>query len=215
MHIPDGILPPSVCIGGYAIASGITWYCIKQINKQKNLQAKIPRSSLLTATFFVASLIHIPVPPISIHLVLNGLIGAMLGYYAFPAILIGLFFQAVMFGHGGISTLGVNGIIIGIPALFTGYLFRSRYLFKTQIKTIQNLLAFAIGFGALAMSAAIFTVVVLTNISPDINSQVERSAIYFSLGVYSIQAIIEGSIAVAIVSFLDRVKPELLENSWD
>ncbi len=212
MHVPDGILPPSVCISGYAIAGGITWYCLKKINKQTDRTAKIPQSSLLTAAFFVASLIHIPVPPTSIHLILNGLIGAMLGYYSFLAISIGLFFQAVMFGHGGLSTLGINAIIMGVPALFAGYLFRISYLFKIKTKIIQNIFAFAIGFGAISMSAAIFTVVVLTNISPDLNSQIERSAIFISLGVYTIQAAIEGTITVAIVSFLARVKPELLKN---
>jgi len=212
MHVPDGILPPSVCISGYAIAGGITWYCLKKINKQTDRTAKIPQSSLLTAAFFVASLIHIPVPPTSIHFILNGLIGAMLGYYSFLAISIGLFFQAVMFGHGGLSTLGINAIIMGVPALFAGYLFRISYLFKIKKKIIQNIFAFAIGFGALSMSAAIFTVVVLTNISPDLNPQIERSAILISLGVYTIQAAIEGTITVAIFSFIARVKPELLKN---
>ena len=212
MHIPDGILPPSVAITGYAITGGITWYCLKEIDKQKNPQARIPRASLFTAAFFVSSLIHIPIPPTSIHLILNGLMGGMLGYYVFPAILIGLFFQAVMFGHGGLSTLGINAIIMGVPALFAGYLFRSRYLFKTNKKILQNILAFAIGCISLLMSAAIFTAVVLTNISPDLNSELERNAIFISLFAYSIQAIIEGSITVAIVSFLDRVKPQLLEN---
>ncbi|MDJ0727993.1 MAG: cobalt transporter CbiM [Prochloraceae cyanobacterium] len=213
MHVPDGILPPAVAISGYGISGGITWYCLKQIEKQNNPQAQIPRSSLLTAAFFVASSIHIPIPPISIHLILNGLVGALLGYYAFPAILIGLFFQAVMFGHGGLSTLGINGIIMGVPALFAGYLFRFRYLFKTNKKMLQNVLVFAIGCGTLLISAALFTTIVLTNISPDFNSELERNAIFISLFAYSIQAIIEGSITVAIISFLERVKPQLLEGN--
>ncbi|MFP4007617.1 MAG: energy-coupling factor ABC transporter permease, partial [Spirulinaceae cyanobacterium] len=98
MHIPDGLLPSSVYISGYAITGGVTWYSLRQISQKSNPQTQIPQASLLTAAFFVSSLIHIPIPPTSIHFVLNGLMGIILGYYAFPAILIGLFFQAVMFG---------------------------------------------------------------------------------------------------------------------
>lgn len=101
MHIPDGLLPPAVSISGYAITGGVTWFSLKQIHKQTNYQEEIPKASLLTAAFFVASLIHIPIPPFSIHLVLNGVMGLVLGYYAFPGILIGLFFQ------GMFSTWGV------------------------------------------------------------------------------------------------------------
>ena len=72
---------------------------------------------MLAAAFFVASSIQIPLPPASLHLIFSGLLGAVLGYYAFLAILIGLFFQALFLGHGGFSTLGLNAIIIGVPAL--------------------------------------------------------------------------------------------------
>ncbi|NET53997.1 MAG: cobalt transporter CbiM, partial [Merismopedia sp. SIO2A8] len=105
MHIPDGILPASVCIAGYAATGGLIWYSLRRIHRSQNSQQNIPKASLLTAAFFIASWIHIPVPPASVHLILNGLLGTILGYYALPAIVIGLFFQAVMFQHGGLSTL--------------------------------------------------------------------------------------------------------------
>ncbi|MGK7879318.1 MAG: energy-coupling factor ABC transporter permease [Crocosphaera sp.] len=93
-------------------------------------QANIPKASLLTAAFFVGSSIHIPLPPTSIHLILNGLMGTLLGYYAFLAIPIGLFFQAVIFNHGGMSTLGVNTIIMGVPAIAAYHLFRYSIVLK-------------------------------------------------------------------------------------
>jgi len=117
MHIPDGILPVPVTGAGYAATVATTWYSIRRIKQKENPREDIPKASLLTAAFFVVSWIHIPVPPTSVHLVLNGLLGALLGYYAFPAILIGLFFHAVMFGHGGLTTLGVNVILLtNLPA---------------------------------------------------------------------------------------------------
>lgn len=44
----------------------------------------IPKVGVLSSAFFVATLIHVPVGPSSIHLVLNGLMGVMLGWAAFP-----------------------------------------------------------------------------------------------------------------------------------
>jgi len=117
MHIPDGILPLGLSLGGWAIAAGLTALSLNRIAAQPDPRAGLPRAAMMTAAFFAASLIHIPVPPSSVHLVLPGLMGAMLGWYALPAILIGLAFQAVMFGHGGLTTLGVNAVILGLPAL--------------------------------------------------------------------------------------------------
>lgn len=210
MHIPDGFVPPSICITGYAITGGVTWYSLQQIKKDSNPQQKIPRASLFTAAFFVASLIHIPLPPASIHLVLNGLMGAILGYYAFLAILIGLFFQTIMFQHGGLSTLGINAVIMGIPALFAYHIFRLNHQNKNRKKIITQILAFCAGAGSLILSATLFTVIIITNISSDLDAQTEINAIYLSLISYVIQAIIEGVFTMMLISFLEQVKPEIL-----
>ena len=212
MHIPDGFLPPSVCISGYALTGGVTWYCLRQIQRDRDLQANIPKASLLTAAFFVSSLIHIPIPPTSIHLIFNGLMGALLGYYAFPAILIGLFFQAVMFQHGGMSTLGVNAIIIGSPSIPAYYLFQQRERLRGKKAVLTTILSFACGAGALLLSATMLAVLLITNISPDMDVNAERTAIFVSLGGYSIQAAIEGVFTVMLISFLEKVKPELLKS---
>ena len=128
MHIPDGIVPAQVCLAGYGLTGLVTFYSLKQIDRQGNANANIPKASLLTAAFFVASSIYIPIPPTSVHLLLNGLLGVVLGYFAFPAILIGLFFQALVVGHGGWTTLGVNASMMGFPSLLAYHIFRLRML---------------------------------------------------------------------------------------
>ena len=211
MHIPDGFLPPQVCLAGYALTGGVTWYSLQQIKRDRYTQANIPKASLLTAAFFVASLVSIPVPPTSVHLIFNGLMGAVLGYYAFPAILIGLFFQAVMFQHGGMSTLGINAIIIGTPAIAAYYLFRQREHLQGKRQILTKILSFAAGAGALVLSATMFAVLLITFISPDMDVNAERTAILLSLSGYGIQAIVEGLFSVMLISFLEQVKPELLK----
>lgn len=212
MHIPDGFISPSVAIAGYAVTGGVTWYCLQKINKEKYPQAKIPKAALLTVAFFVVNVINIPIPPSSLHFVLNGLMGVVLGYYAFPAILIALFFQAVMFQHGGISTLGVNAIIMGFPALLAYYIFRLRNQIKMNEQRRTKIFAFIAGGGAVILAAAIFSVAIITTIPADIDAQTERRAIYAGLIAYTIPGVFEGIFTMMLASFLDRVKPELLES---
>lgn len=210
MHIPDGILPAPVCIAGYAAMGGVTWYSLRQINRDQNPQENIPKASLLTAAFFVASWIHIPVPPTSVHLILNGLLGTILGYYSFPAILIGLFFQAVMFQHGGLSTLGVNATMFGVPAILAYHLFQLRYLFGKDNRVWTGIFAFIAGAGGLGVATLIFFALIISNIPANIDVSAERTAIYALVLAHIPLMLIEGAFTAAVALFLKQVKPELL-----
>lgn len=212
MHIPDGILPISVNAGGYAVTAAVTWYSIRKIKQKENPREGIPKASLLTAAFFVVSWIHIPIPPTSVHLVLNGLLGALLGYYAFPAILIGLFFQAVMFGHGGLTTLGVNAVIMGLPAILAYYIFRLRKLGGRESPKKDGAFGFLAGVVAIGVSVAIFVGILVTNLPADfISVTAERAAIY-TLAIAHLPLLgIEGAITALLVVFLRRVRPGILD----
>jgi len=211
MHIPDGILPVSVTATGYAAAVAVTWYSVRKINQQENPRQYVPKASLLTAAFFVASWIHIPVPPASVHLVLNGLLGAMLGYFAFPAILIGLFFQAVMFQHGGLTTLGVNAMIMGLPAIIVHYIFRLRKLGNKEGRKKTAVFGFLSGAIALGISVAMFVVILLTSMPAELDVSTERAAIYTLAIAYLPLIAIEGVITSMLAVFLQRVRPRILD----
>jgi cobalt/nickel transport system permease protein len=214
MHIPDGILPAAVSAVGYATTTGATWYAIRKINEGENPQESIPKAALLTAAFFVASWIHIPIPPTSVHLVLNGLLGVVLGYYAFPAILIGLFFQAVMFQHGGLTTLGVNASMMGLPALLAYFIFRLRHrlnLMENRLWTsVFGFLGGAVGLGIAAFLS--FTILIIT-IPTTIDVAAERASITTLTLTHVPLILIEGLFTALVVVFLQRVKPELLEGT--
>ena len=212
MHISEGILPARLCISSYGLTSLITWYSLRKINRLPNPQASIPKASLLTATFFVASSIHIPMPIGSVHLVLNGLLGAVLGYYAFPAILIGLFFQGIMFGHGGITTLGINAIIMGIPAIFAYQIFQLRHILGNKIRDnlSMTIFGFIAGATAIGFSSLIFFSLIITNIPSGFNVSLEQKAIYGLMISHIPLMGIEGILTAMIISFMHRVMPELL-----
>ena len=216
MHIPDGILPTGVLVGGYAVTGAATWLSLRKINQQENPQAGVPKAALLTAAFFVASWIHIPLPPTSVHLVLNGLLGVALGYYAFPAILIGLFLQAIMFQHGGLTTLGVNAAMMGIPALLAYGLFQLGLRLaptdpaNPRRRIVVGVAAFVAGALGLALAAFIAYMLLVTPIPATLDADVERAAITALTLAHLPLALIEGVFTVLVVEFLLRVKPELV-----
>ncbi len=63
MHISEGVLNPPILSVGAVITIAGTAIGIKKLDTDH-----IMTVSLLTATFFVASLIHIPVGPGNVHL---------------------------------------------------------------------------------------------------------------------------------------------------
>lgn len=210
MHIPDGILPAAVNAAGFATAGALTWVALRQIDRQEDPQADIPKAALLTATFFVASWIHIPIPPTSVHLVLNGLLGVLLGWYAVPAILIGLFFQAVMFQHGGLTTLGVNTTIMALPALIAYGLFALRHRLRLERPAWVGAFAFLGGAAGLGLAALLaFTLLIMT-IPGALDVAAERAAITGLTLAHLPLMLVEGLFAALVVLFVHRVKPALI-----
>ena len=118
MHIVDGALSNPVVIGGAVLVAGGIAYGLRSLTMER-----IPAAGVLSASFFVASLVHVPIGPSSVHLIMNGLAGLVLGWAAFPALFVGLLLQAVFFGFGGLTVLGVNTLNIALPAVLAGILF--------------------------------------------------------------------------------------------
>ena len=116
VHIADGVLPLPWLVGGFAIASLPVARSLWRIPADD-----VPRIGVLTAAFFVASQIHLPVGVGSVHLLLNGLVGVLLRRYAPLAIAEGLLLQALLFGHGGLFALGVNACVLTLPAVVAGW----------------------------------------------------------------------------------------------
>ncbi|HEY1378271.1 MAG TPA: energy-coupling factor ABC transporter permease [Gemmataceae bacterium] len=117
VHIAD-VLPAPWWVGGFVAAAALL-----AANARRLADDEIPRLALVSAAFFVASLIHVRVGPTSVHLLLNGLVGLVLGRRAVLAVAVGLVLQAALVGHGGFSSLGVNICVMTLPAYLAAALF--------------------------------------------------------------------------------------------
>lgn len=119
VHISDGVLTAPWLAAGFALAALLIALAAWRIRDDE-----IPRIAILTAAFFVSSLIHIRIGPTSIHLLLTGLVGVLLGRRSALAIAVGLLLQVMLINHGGWSTLGINTCLMTLPALACGFLFQ-------------------------------------------------------------------------------------------
>ncbi len=118
-HLPDGVLSAPLLIGGAAVSATLLALALRRLD-----DTRVPQAAVLAAAFFVSSLISVPVGPASVHLLLNGLMGLLLGWLAVPALLVALALQLIFFGHGGLTALGVNTFNLAVPALLVALLLR-------------------------------------------------------------------------------------------
>lgn len=197
MHISDGVLSLPTLAAGWAVTAGITAVTLRKIEG-----ANLPKTAVMTAVFFVASLIHVPLGPTSVHLILNGLVGVLLGSAAFPAILLGLVLQAVLFQHGGLTAIGVNAVIMGLPALAAAQIFRLGKWppFSGRVAVM----GFVAGASATVLSGALLALFLATS------GQAFLSGALLALLAHIPVMAIEGAVTAGAVSFLVRVQPELL-----
>ncbi len=205
MHITEGALSNTpegiaILVGGTLLSGAATAYALWRMEPEE-----VPRVALLSAAFFVATLIHVPVGPAHVHLVLNGLIGLLLGWAALPAILVGLLLQAIFFGYGGLTTLGINTFTMAAPALICCALFRSALGTKNLLWIF--VLGLVVGAAAIVLSAMILAAALIFS-APGL-----RPMAFLHLGTSGILSIVEGVVTGSALVFLRQVKPELLGHS--
>lgn len=197
MHISEGILSGPVLLGGGALTILGTAIGFRRLNSER-----IMTVALLASTFFVASLIHVPLGPGSVHLLLGGLMGIILGWAAFPAILVALLLQALFFQYGGLLVMGVNTFNMAAPAVLCGLTLRP-WLHRGKARQLTA--GFLAGFCSILLSA------LLTAGALWLSDQGLSRAAAILVASHLPVMLIEGCITLFTIGFLARVQPEILE----
>lgn len=201
-HIPDGVVSVPVLVAGAAVTLAGCGYALKRLPPER-----IPQVAILSAVFFVASLVHFPVGPSSVHLILNGLTGVMLGWASFPAILIALLLQAVMFGFGGVVVLGVNVMNMAVPAVIAGLLFT---LLHRRADGNHRRSVIAAGFCG-GLGVLLTTVAVALSLALSGREFIPAAKLIVLTHVPVI--IIEAAFTAAAMGLVLRVKPDFIARS--
>lgn len=196
MHIVDGALSSPVVIGGAVLAAGGIAMGLRNLPMEK-----IPAAGVLSAAFFVASLVHVPIGPSSVHLIMNGLAGLILGWAAFPALFVGLLLQAVFFGFGGVTTLGINTLNIALPAVIAYHVCLRGVRSPSPVSAA---LWGGIG-GGLAIALTTGAVALALTLSGEEFLPAAKLVFFAHIPVM----IIEALLTAAAISLARQVKPEL------
>lgn len=204
VHISDGLLPTPVIVAGFVLMAILLALASWRLNPEE-----VSKIGLLSAAFFVSSLIHVRMGVTSVHLLLTGLLGVILGWRSPLAISIGLFWQVVMLMHGGYLTLGVNTCIISVPAIAIGMLFRiwASPFTPDRCRRIGMIGAIC-GFLAVILTClGNALILVLCGIEG-----IEFMAKIVFIAHLPI-AVIEGFIVGTITTLIVRVRPDMLQGS--
>ncbi len=205
VHISDGVLSLPVLAAGWAITIALIALALWWSKRKGSIVEEIPKLSVMTAAFFVASLFHIAIGPTSVHLILSGLVGVILGILAYPAIFIGLILQAFLFSHGGVTTIGINTVNMGIPALIAYGIFKAGSRLDFLRKGVSEATFGAIAGGVAVALAVLFLAICLFTTGKEFSGVASFVAVAH-IPIIIIETVIVGS----VVAFLARVKPELI-----
>ncbi|WP_219930913.1 energy-coupling factor ABC transporter permease [Vibrio albus] len=125
MHIMEGFLPPVWAVGWWVL---FVPFIVMSVNNIKQLVKEDSSRKVLLALcgafIFVLSALKLPsVTGSCSHPTGVGLAVILFGFMVVPVLGgIALLFQALLLAHGGITTLGANGMSMAVIGPFVGYL---------------------------------------------------------------------------------------------
>ncbi|MBU0969789.1 MAG: cobalt transporter CbiM [Proteobacteria bacterium] len=196
MHISEGVLSGQVLAAGAGITLVGTALGLKKLDYDQMVHVAI-----LASAFFVASLIHVNIGPVSVHLILNGVVGLLLGMAAFPAIVTALVLQSLFFQYGGLTALGANAVVMAVPAVLVHFLFLPLLGKSSRLTFVAGFLA---GFVSIGLSS-LFMAVALWFTDEDF-----LKTCIAIISAHVPVMVIEGIITGFCVSFLLKVYPEII-----
>ncbi len=211
MHMADALISPLVGGTFLVAAASLTTHSAHKIQLEKDDQ-KIPLMGVLGAFVFAAQMINFSIPGTgsSGHLGGGLLLAILLGPFAgFLAIASVLTIQALFFADGGLLALGCNIVNMGFFTSFIAYPLIYKPLTQKGLNN-QRILLGSMLASIIGLQIGAFSVVMQTVLS----GKTELPFAAFLLLMQPIHlaiSIVEGLVTAAVVSFVYRTRPEILE----
>ena len=206
MHIPDNYLSPKTCAVFAATVIPIIGYSAKKIKYEvKNKKETIPLMAIASSLSFLLMMFNIPLPGgTTAHAVGGCLLAVLIGpYEACIAITICLILQALLFGDGGILSLGVNIFNMAFVMPFSGYYIYS--FLKKIFNEKGEIIGVAVG-SYLSINIAAFLVAIELGIQPLIAKDQFNNPLYnpYPLSI-TIPAMVGAHVIIGIVESIFTV----------
>ena len=215
MHLAEGVLPLGQGLAWSAAAAPAVYWSLRG---EQRTRRDTPSSSVImagaTSLLFAGTLLPLPVPVVGAtsHICLTPVLALVVGVrrIVWPTFFV-LLLQAVFFAHGGLTTLGVNTLTLGLlgPLVTVGL----RALLQRLGVDGALLLAIACGAGGLSVyvaDAAVLAVALSDAAAP----ATTFGAVLIGFAPVQVPlAVLEAVASVGIVRLLATRRPDLLPNS--
>jgi len=219
MHIPDGILPVWLWLSGLFLMAFALSICLVSL-RSMDAKKKIPLLGAVSAVMLVA--MSLEILPIAYHINLSVVAGILLGpALGFIAAFITNLILALT-GHGGITVIGLNTLLLGSEAVLGHTLFsllgqRLPVFWRAAIVTVLTLLTTTLLLIGIVSVSHVDVDAVLHGHEEGGHAQAssDPGITTFALVVLSLGSLgwlIEAAITGAVVKFVAQVKPELLKH---
>ena len=205
----DALLSPAVGTAMCAVSAVTIAYSIK---KDASCEKKVPMMGVMGAFIFAAQMINFAIPATgsSGHITGGILLAAMIG--AFPALLsmsAVLIIQCLFFADGGLLALGCNIFNIGVVPCLIVYPLVFKPFVKKDI-TPGKITAASVFAAVIGLQLGAFCVVLETHLSgiaelPFSAFVVLMQPIHLAIGFA------EGLVTAAILGFVYKMRPEIME----
>ena len=221
MHIPDNFISPSTGAVFYVIMIPIWVLCFRYV-VQHSTPEKMAYLGAGAAFSFLIMMFNVPTPGgTTAHGVGGALIALLLGpQYATVAVSVALLLQALLFGDGGLVTLGANCFNMAFVLPFTAY---GLYVLLRKVLPAgwkERVAEFVSGY--IGISLAALCVALELGVQPLLFRAADGQALYFPFSFavtipamliphLAVASIVEGLVTVVVVEFVRRTAPEIIE----
>lgn len=209
LHLPDGLLPLWLILVGWGLTAGLLGLALHRL-RALDARRVLPRLGFVAALMAVS--MSAEILPLAYHFNLSVVAGLLLGPEAgfVAAVVVNLFLA--FFGHGGLTVVGLNALILGCEMALGRLLFHG--LVRMGMRCTRG--AAVATLGALATGTGLMVAVVAASrVSPEHLERVAHggalglfAALVFGLG--SVGWILEAILTAGIVRYLSRVRPGLI-----
>jgi len=207
MHIPDAFIPIGQSAIYWLIALVFIVLALKWARNELD-EEKIPLVAVLAAGIFAIQAFNLPVGMGTRgHLVGGALAAILLGspYAAVFILTLVLLVQGVVFGDGGITTMGTNIINMGVIGGFVGY-----YTFtglQNAVKNTYLAAAVAAWFACLIPALAAAVEMWIAGTFPLVPGLIAMGTYHAAIGV------IEAVITAGAIYLIVAARPDLMKTS--
>jgi len=215
MHMADALLSPAVGGAMWAVSAGTIAYSSQKVREELD-DKKVPLMGMVGAFLFAAQMINFTIPATgsSGHLGGGLLLTILLGpHAAFLTIASVLVVQALFFADGGLLALGCNIFNMGFFPAFIIYPFIYKKIIGTTPSQTRRTLAIMLSAIA-GLQLGPFGVVLETWLS-GISSLPFSTFVLLMQPIHLAIGIVEGFVTVAVVSFVFKTRPEILQGALE